>query len=84
VAGKVLAAFDGSGMRAVRFAAMASFSSLTFLSWVQERNQMQEMESVLKTAAAKPEVQWIEAEIACRAWYFSPAVCASEGTGSAL
>jgi len=64
---EVLAAFDGSGMSAARFAAMAGINYSTFSSWVQERNQKQGKESSLTGAAAKPEVQWIETEISCRA-----------------
>ena len=36
---EVLAAFDGSGMSAARFAAMAGINYSTFSSWVKERNQ---------------------------------------------
>ena len=64
---EVLAAFDGSGMSAARFAAMAGINYSTFSSWVQERNQKQGKESSLTGEAAKPEVQWIETEISCRA-----------------
>ena len=64
---EVLAAFDGSGMSAARFAAMAGINYSTFSSWVQERNQKQGKESSLTGAAAKPEVQWIETEMSCRA-----------------
>jgi DNA-binding transcriptional regulator YiaG len=64
---EILAAFDGSGMSAARFAAMVGINYSTFCSWVQERNQKQGKDSVLTGAAAKPQVQWIEAEIACGA-----------------
>jgi hypothetical protein len=64
---EILAAFDVSGMSAARFAAMVGINYSTFCSWVQERNQKQEKDSVLRGAAAKPNVQWIEAEIACGA-----------------
>ncbi len=64
---EVLAAFDGSGVSTARFAAMAGINYSTFSSWVQERNQKQGKESALTGAAAKPEVQWIETEISCRA-----------------
>jgi len=64
---EVLAAFDGSGMSGARFAAIAGINCSTFSSWVQERNQKQRKESALTGAAAKPEVQWIETEISCRA-----------------
>ena len=64
---EILAAFDGAGMSAARFAAMVGINYSTFCSWVQERNQKQGKDSVLTGAAAKPKVQWIEAEIACGA-----------------
>jgi hypothetical protein len=64
---EILAAFDGSGMSAARFAAMVGLNYSTFCSWVQERNQNQGKDSVLTGAAGKPQVQWIEAEIACGA-----------------
>ena len=72
---EILAAFDGSGISAARFAAMVGINYSTFCSWVQERNQKQGKDSVLTGAAAKPEVQWIGAEIACRA----KQPCASNG-----
>lgn len=46
---------------------MVGINYSTFCSWVQERNQKQGKDSSLTGAAAKPEVQWIEAEIACGA-----------------
>ena len=46
---------------------MVGMNYSTFCSWVQERNQKQGKDSVLTGAAAKPQVQWIEAEIACGA-----------------
>jgi transposase len=64
---EILAAFDGAGMSAARFTAMVGINYSTFCSWVQERNQKQGTDSVLTGAAAKPKVQWIEAEIACGA-----------------
>ena len=64
---EILTAFDGSGMSAARFAAMVGMNYSTFCSWVQERNQKQGKDSVLTRAAAKLQVQWIEAEIACGA-----------------
>jgi hypothetical protein len=64
---EILAAFDGAGMSAARFAAMVGINYSTFCIWVQERNQKQGKDSVLTGAAAKPQVQWIEAEIACGA-----------------
>jgi len=64
---EILAAFDGSGMSAARFAAMVGLNYSTFCSWVHERNQKQRKDSALMGAAAKPQVQWIEAEIACGA-----------------
>jgi len=72
---EILAAFDGAGMSAARFAAMVGINYSTFCSWVQERNQKQGKDSVLTGAAAKPQVQWIEAEIACGA----KQPCASNG-----
>jgi len=72
---EILAAFDGAGMSAARFAAMVGMNYSTFCSWVQERNQKQGKDSALTETAAKPEVQWIEAEIACRA----KQPCASNG-----
>ncbi len=82
---EVLAAFDGSGMSAARFAAMAGINYSTFSSWVQERNQKQGKESALTGAAAKPEMQWIETEISCRAEQrsvdaFAPAHLALSGS----
>jgi transposase len=44
---EILAAFDGSGMSAARFAAMVGINYSTFCSWVQERNQKQGKDSVL-------------------------------------
>jgi hypothetical protein len=70
---EILAAFDGSGMSAARFAAMVGMNYSTFCSWVQERDHTQWKDSALTAAAAKPEVQWIEAEIACGA-----VVCSQE------
>ena len=64
---EILAAFDGSGMSAARFAAMVGINYSTFCSWVQERNKKQGKDSLLTEAAAKPQVQWIEAEMACGA-----------------
>ena len=64
---EILAAYDGSGMSGARFAAMAGINYSTFSSWVQMRNQKQGKESVLRGSASKPEVQWIETEISCRA-----------------
>jgi DNA-binding transcriptional regulator YiaG len=64
---EILAAFDGSGMSAARFAAMVGINYSTFCSWVQERNKKQGKDSLLTEAAAKPHVQWIEAEMACGA-----------------
>ena len=64
---EILAAFDGSGVSAARFAAMAGINYSTFSSWVQERNQKQGKESSLTGAASKPELQWIETEISCGA-----------------
>jgi hypothetical protein len=64
---EILASFDGAGMSAARFAAMVGINYSTFCSWVQERNQKQGKDSILTGAAAKPQVQWIEAEIACGA-----------------
>jgi hypothetical protein len=64
---EILAAFDGSGMSAARFAAIVGINYSKFCSWVQERNQKQGMVSNLTGAAAKPQVEWIEAEIACGA-----------------
>ena len=63
---EILTAYDGSGVSAARFAAMAGINYSTFSSWVQERNQKLGKESALTGAAAKPEVQWIETEISCR------------------
>jgi DNA-binding transcriptional regulator YiaG len=37
---EILAAFDGSGMSAARFAAMVGINYSTFCSWVQERNNV--------------------------------------------
>ena len=51
---EILAAFDGLGVSAARFAAMAGINYSTFSSWVQERNQKQGKESSLTGAAAKP------------------------------
>ena len=64
---EILAAFDGAGMSAARFAAMVGINYSTFCSWVQERNQKQGKGSALTGEVVKPEVQWIEAEIACEA-----------------
>ena len=64
---EVLAAFDGSGMSAARFAAMVGINYSTICSWVQERNKKQGKASFLTGASVKPDVQWIEAEIACGA-----------------
>ena len=64
---EILAAFDGAGMSAARFAAMVGMNYSTFCSWVQERNQKQGQDSALTGEAEKPQVQWIEAEIACGA-----------------
>ena len=64
---EILAAFDGAGMSAARFAAMVGINYSTFCSWVQERNKKQGKDSLLTEAAAKPQVQWIEAEMACGA-----------------
>ena len=72
---EVLAAFDGSGMSAARFAAMVATNYSTFCSWVQERNKKQGKASFLTGASVKPDVQWIEAEIACGA----KPHCAGEG-----
>ena len=72
---EILAAFDGTGMSAARFAAMVGMNYSTFCNWVQERNQKQGKDSALTGAAAKPEVHWIEAEITCRA----KQPCASNG-----
>ena len=52
---EILAAFDGSGVSAARFAAMAGINYSTFSSWVQERNQKQGKGSALTGAASKPE-----------------------------
>ena len=70
---EILAAFDGAGMSAARFAAMVGINYSTFCSWVQEHNQKQGMDSALMGARAKLEVQWIEAEIACGATLPVPA-----------
>ena len=64
---EILTAFDGAGMSAARFAAMVGMNYSTFCSWVQERNQKQGKDSALTGEVVKPEVQWIEAEIACGA-----------------
>ena len=64
---EILAAFDGAGMSAARFSAMVGINYSTFCSWVQERNQKQGQDSALTGGAVKPEVHWIEAEIACGA-----------------
>jgi hypothetical protein len=64
---EILTAFDGAGMSAARFAAMVGINYSTFCSWVQERNKKQGKASLLTGASVKPDVQWIEAEIACRA-----------------
>ncbi len=61
---EILAAFDGAGMSAARFAAMVGINYSTFCSWVQERNKKQGKDSALTGAAVKLEVQWIEAEMA--------------------
>jgi hypothetical protein len=39
---EILAAFDGAGMSAARFAAMVGMNYSTFCSWVQERNHQRE------------------------------------------
>jgi hypothetical protein len=65
---EILAAFDGSGMGAARFAAMVGMNYSTLCTWVQECDHTQWKDSALTGAAAKPEVQWIEAEIACGQW----------------
>ena len=44
---------------------MVGINYSTFCSWVQERNKKQGKDSLLTEAAAKPQVQWIEAEMAC-------------------
>lgn len=62
---EILAAFDGSGMSAARFAAMVGMNYSTFCSWLQERNQKQGKDAALTGEAPKPQVKWIEAEIAC-------------------
>lgn len=72
---EILAAFDGSGMSAARFAAMVGINYSTFCSWVQERNKKQGKDSLLTEAAAKPQVQWIEADMACG----SKPRCAGDG-----
>jgi hypothetical protein len=64
---EILTTFDGAGMSEARFAAMVGMNDSTFCSWVQERNQKQGKDSALTGAAAKPELQWIEADITCRA-----------------
>jgi hypothetical protein len=64
---EILAAFDGSGMSAARFSAMVRINYSTFRNCVQERNQKQGQDSALTGAAMKPQVQWIEAEMACGA-----------------
>ncbi len=43
---------------------MGGMNYSTFCSWVQERNKKQGQDSALTGAAAKLEVQWIEAELA--------------------
>ena len=52
-------------MSVARFAAMVGINDSTFCSWVQERNKKHGKDSLLTEAAAKPQVQWIEAEMAC-------------------
>ena len=72
---EILAAFDGAGMSAARFAAMFGINYSTFCSWVQERNKKQGKDSALTGAAVKPEVQWIEAEMS----FGSKPRCAGNG-----
>jgi hypothetical protein len=48
---EILAAFDGSGMSAARFAAMVGINYSTFCSWVQECNQKQRNSFFLLTRA---------------------------------
>ncbi len=43
---------------------MVGINYSTFCSWVQKRNQKQGKDSLLTEAVAKPQVQWIEAEMA--------------------
>ena len=50
---EILAAFDGAGMSAARFAAMVGINYSTFCSWVQERNQKQGQDSALTGGAVK-------------------------------
>jgi hypothetical protein len=50
---EILTAYDGSGVSAARFAAMAGINYSTFSSWVQERNQKLGKEFALTGAAAK-------------------------------
>ena len=59
---EILAAFDGAGMSEARFSTMVGINYSTFCSWVQERNKKQGKDSLLTEAAAKPQVQWIEAK----------------------
>ena len=54
---EILAAFDGSGMSAARFAVMVGINYSTFCSWVQERNKKQGNDSALTGATAKSQVQ---------------------------
>ena len=54
---------------------MVGINYSTFCSWVQERNKKQGKDSLLTEAAAKPQVQWIEAEMACG----SKPRCAGDG-----
>ena len=51
---EILAAFDGSGMSAARFAAMVGINYSTFCSWVQEHNKKQGKDPLLTEAASKP------------------------------
>ncbi len=53
---EILAAYDGAGMSAARFAAMVGMNYSTFCSWVQERNKKQGKDSLLTEAVAKPQV----------------------------
>jgi DNA-binding transcriptional regulator YiaG len=50
---EILAAFDGSGMSAARFAAMVGINYSTFCSWVQEHNKKQGKDSLLTQAASR-------------------------------
>jgi DNA-binding transcriptional regulator YiaG len=47
---EILAAFDGAGMSAARFAAMVRINYSTICSWVQERKQKQGKDSALTGA----------------------------------